>query len=401
MSIAQPLVAGEGQTHLDSANLSISAPDSAALVEFGCDTTNLTWITFRAAFRASHIDALPARARAVLAALARTVLSTRPYAAIYARRELLTGRAMQSMRTFYRSLDDLEAAGLIRRSPQKRYEAEGIYGRAYLYLTEKAAVLLGFVTPATPTVASKQADDPGKQDQSAKALGQPSATVADGSIYKDVYPTSFQKRQPGALPQDLERLTSLGFNKFFVFKLMAEARDNGKRLSDVVESCWNSLKKAVAPIAYLRSLLRRPVDFSYQARQRQADNDKKTHADNERADLMQTLDYAAGQIFIDPATGLLIEIGERGTDALVRYPHESRPRAVVGSWMLDIARGIKAGQIQLKGHSAQSAGLTDSRLPRAKAAQRSEEGSDAKTSRTHVTQMREVLKSRRRALSAH
>ena len=59
-------------------------------------------------------DSLPAHG-ALLAALARTVDAQRPYAAIFARRELLTGRAMQSMRTFYRGLDDLEAAGLIAR----------------------------------------------------------------------------------------------------------------------------------------------------------------------------------------------------------------------------------------------------------------------------------------------
>jgi hypothetical protein len=57
-------------------------------------------------------DSLPAHG-ALLAALARTVDAQRPYAAIFARRELPTGRAMQSMRTFYR--DDLEAAGLIAR----------------------------------------------------------------------------------------------------------------------------------------------------------------------------------------------------------------------------------------------------------------------------------------------
>ncbi|CCD38559.1 Replication protein RepA [Candidatus Paraburkholderia kirkii UZHbot1] len=374
MSIAQPEVAGEGCVHPTLVTLSISAPDSQALVEFGCDATNLTWIIFRAAFRASHIDALPARARAVLAALARTVVSTRPYAAIYSRRELLTGRAMQSMRTFYRSLDDLEAAG--------------INGRAHPYLTEKAAVLLGLIDTKTDANSNAEILPKGQQPAQANGEAHPSTNVADGSIYKDVYPTSFQKRQPGALPSNLERLTSLGFNKFFVFKLMAEARDNGKRLSDVVESCWHSLKKAVAPIAYLRSLLHRPVDFSYQARQRQTDNDNKAQADNERTELMQTLRSAAGQTFIDPANGFFIEIGEHGTDALVRYRDESRPRSAVGSWMLDIARGIKAGQIELHDNSTRSTNLIGSHLPRHPAGQRSGEGSETNTSRTHVMQMR-------------
>ncbi len=400
MSIAQPEVTGEGGVYPEPTALSISAPDSQACIEFGCDTTNLTWITFRAAFRASHIDALPGRARAVLAALARTVLSNRPYAAIYARRELLTGRAMQSMRTLYRSLDDLEAAGLIQRAPQKRYEAEGIYGRAYLYLTEKAAVLLGFVEPREAT--SPDIDSPPESNRPARATGetQPSATVADGAIYKNVYPTSLQKRQPGALPSDLERLTSLGFNKFFVFKLMAEARQNGKRLSNVVDSCWHSLKKAVAPIAYLRSLLHRSVDFDFQARQQRADDDNKVHVHEEQTELVRTLHSAAGRTFIDPAHGLRIEIGDDGTNALVHYPDESRPRSAVGTRMLDFALAIKTGQIQLLDESAQEAETVGSYSLRHQARGEGGQGGETNTSRTHVMQMRETLKLCRRTSRA-
>ena len=136
MSIAQQLVAGEGETHPD---------DSAALTAFRCDSTNLPWVIFRAAFRAAHIEEIPARARAVLAALARTVDAQKPFAAIFARRELLTGRALQSMRTFYRSLDDLESAGLIVRRAQSRYVEAGLFGRAYIHLTERAAELLSLL----------------------------------------------------------------------------------------------------------------------------------------------------------------------------------------------------------------------------------------------------------------
>ena len=46
------------------------------------------------------------------------------------------------MRTFYHNLDDLEAAGLIDRRPQARYVEAGLFGRAYLHLTERAVALL-------------------------------------------------------------------------------------------------------------------------------------------------------------------------------------------------------------------------------------------------------------------
>src|SRR5471032_262338 len=145
MLIAQLSVAGEGDLYpLPPSDDSVDI-DLTALDEFLAGQSNLPWVVFRAAHRAANFPALPARARAVLAALARTVDANRPYAAIFARRELLTGRAMQSMRTFYRSLDDLEAAGLIERVPQKRFGSAGLFGRAYLHLTEKSAIVLGLV----------------------------------------------------------------------------------------------------------------------------------------------------------------------------------------------------------------------------------------------------------------
>jgi hypothetical protein len=217
MSIAQHFVAGEGEAHPE---------DTEALIAYRSDDVNLPWVIFRAAFRASHVADLPQRARSVLAALARTVDAAKPYAAIFARRELITGRAMHSMRTFYRSLDDLETAGLIERRPQSRYNEAGLFGRAYLHLTEEAALLLGLVEPPAPEPAEAAPDSLNRN--------RPSATVADGAIYKDLSPASFQKRQPGQVPSDLQRLRSLGFIDFLIFKLMREARDNGKRLSDVV-----------------------------------------------------------------------------------------------------------------------------------------------------------------------
>src|SRR5580698_6610725 len=155
MLIAQLSVAGEGDLYpLPPSDDSVDI-DQTALDEFLAGQSNLPWVVFRAAHRAANFPALPARARAVLAALARTVDANRPYAAIFARRELLTGRSMQSMRTFYRSLDDLETAALIDRAPQKRHGDAGLFGRAYLHLTPKAAVLLGLVDDANVAIENE------------------------------------------------------------------------------------------------------------------------------------------------------------------------------------------------------------------------------------------------------
>ncbi|SAL00395.1 hypothetical protein AWB81_05886 [Caballeronia arationis] len=327
MSIAQRFVAGEGETHPE---------DSAALTAFRCDSTNLPWIIFRAAFRAAHIEEIPPRARAVLSALARTVDAAKPFAAIFARRELLTGRALQSMRTFYRSLDDLDSAGLIDRRAQSRYVEAGLFGRAYIHLTARAAEILGFVEQLQ-TPSSESAES---------SFEHPSAKLADGGIYKVLVPSIFQKRQPGQVPEELQRLRSLGLFDFLIFKLMREAREHGKRLSDVVEATWDHLKLAKAPINYLRTLLRSTVDFAHQIRRRL---DVKAE---EQARLMRTLEaeqlarQSAGQTFVDASGQRKYVIDEDGETMVVYTLHEGIGRQAAG-WKQGFATARARGRIRV------------------------------------------------------
>jgi hypothetical protein len=326
MSIAQRYVAGEGETHPE---------DSAALIAFRCDSTNLPWVIFRAAFRAAHIEEIPPRARAVLSALARTVDAAKPFAAIFARRELLTGRALQSMRTFYRSLDDLESAGLIDRRAQSRYVEAGLFGRAYIHLTERAAGLLGLTEELqTPFPAPAQS-----------SVEHPSAKLADGGIYKDLSPSVFQKRQPGQLPADLQRLRTLGLFDFLIFKLMREAREHGKRLSDVVDATWDYLKLAKAPINYLRALLRNPVDFALIVRRRHAELHAEQARTQAHADAETIARQNAGRAFIDLNNARQFVIGTGG-DALTIFSVTERVGRQAAGWMPSFAAALKAGKLR-------------------------------------------------------
>ncbi|MGY6259086.1 Replication protein O [Paraburkholderia caledonica] len=340
MSIAQHFVAGEGETRPEPADQA----DVAALAEFSCDTTNLPWIIFRAAHRAAHVSGVPGRARALLSALARTVDAQRPFAAIFARRELLTGRAMQSMRTFYRSLDDLEAAGLIVRPPQKRYGEAGLFGRAYLHLTQLAAELLGLIEP--PVIDVNQApapEHPQAGNATAPSLPAPSASVADGAIYKDLSPEAFQKRQPGQLPADLQRLRSLGFHEFLIFKLMKEAKQQGKLLSDVVAVVWQHLKAANRPINYLRKLLSTPTDFAHQRRARQAAIDATREAERVAHEVQAVLSRCVGQTFFDAGgTRKIVISADVSTTHDVREP---QPRVMAGSWQAGFIDALRAGRL--------------------------------------------------------
>ncbi|MBC8641975.1 Replication protein O [Caballeronia sp. EK] len=337
MSIAQRFVASEGEAH---------PADSAALIAFRCDSTNLPWIIFRAAFRAAHIEQISPRARALLAALARTVDAAKPFGAIFARRELLTGRALQSMRTFYRSLDDLEVAGLIERRPQVRYVEAGLFGRAYLHLTEHAASLLGLIEPPRthedePTQTPSSTEP--TSDQSSFSV--PSATLADGGIYRDLSPSVFQKRQPGQLPADLQRLRTLGFFDFLIFKLMREAGEHGKRLSDVVEATWDHLRLAKAPINYLRALLRNPVDFALLVRRRNDEHHAEQARAQQRVDAQAIARQHAGRTFIDANDARQFVIGASG-DSLTIFSLTERIGRQAAEWAPSFATALASGKLR-------------------------------------------------------
>jgi hypothetical protein len=351
MLIAQRFVAGEGDDRpspleIDSPNL-----DNEALEDFACDRSNLPWIVFRAAHRANHIAAIPSRSRALLAALARTVDAQKPYAAIFARRELLTGRALQSMRTFYRSLDDLAEVGLIVRAPQKRHGDAGLFGRAYIHLTEKAAELLGFVEEKNPSVLAQTSKSTSAGLQNSEAdtqqdplLIRPSATVADGGIYKDLFPKN-QKRQPGTLPLDLQRLLNLGFHKFLVFKLMREAKQHGKLLTEVVEVTWEHLSAAKRPISYLRSLLRSSVDFGHQLRSHHAKIHEQRARANEAKAVDDLLARHVGQVFYDEGIERRFEISADGGEIAIRDYREPRARMSATGWKPNFAAALRAGRL--------------------------------------------------------
>ena len=358
MRIAQHSVAGEVVSRPQNPEMSPEGHDQQALEEFACDRSNLPWVIFRAAHRATHTSALPARARALLAALARTVDAARPFAAIFARRELLTGRALQSMRTFYRSLDDLEAAGFISRPPQTRYGNAGLFGRAYLHLTPKAAALLGLVEPApeTATPAADQTEDAEKASTDL-SFTSPSATVAHGAIYKDLFPTT-QKRQPGRVPADLQRLLSLGFREFLIFKLMRDAKRHGKLLSDVVEASWEHLRRANSPISYLRTLLRAPVDFAYRVRTQRAEVLEQEHQRKHAQHVETTVTHLAGESFVSRDGLRSYCISDDAKTVTIRHRDETRPRVHAGHWGREFLGALEAGHIV---HVAPDAPATDLR----------------------------------------
>ncbi|WP_323123194.1 Replication protein O [Burkholderia alba] len=347
MSIAQSPIAGEG-------DIRPSNNEAALVAAFSSDPTNLPWRIFRAVHRANQIPELPGRARTLLAALARTVDQNAPFAAIYARRELLTGRALQSVRSFYRSLVDLEAAGLIVRTTQTRYVEVGKFGRTYIHLTPAAAQLLGLVE--APIEHAGQVAD-GLIEECAQtppdhvnatpdfSLASPNASVAHGAIYENLSPSSFQKRQPGQLPADLIRLRSLGFHKFLIFKLMREARLQGKFLSDVVAATWDHLKLARCPINYLRSLLGRPVDYRHLRTTQQAKADTIQVAAKQAEQVADAVARHAGQSFYDRTATQRVTLSTDGAVLTSLAIDERAPRTSTAQWQAAWYEAVQRGRL--------------------------------------------------------
>ncbi|EKS72031.1 hypothetical protein BURK_009371 [Burkholderia sp. SJ98] len=327
-----PCAAGEGDSHPSETHA------------FSTDNTNLPWVILRAVHRAAQLDGISTRARAVLAALARTVDAQKPFAEIFARRTLLSERAMQSERTFYRSLADLEQAGLIERPAQRRYVEAGLFGRAYLHLTPKATMLLGLVEDTREETTGHP-----QEEQDALVVSQrfahPSANVADGANTKDLNPNAFQKRQPGHVPQDLQRLRSLGFLDFLIFKLMREARESGKRLSDVVEVCWPHLRQAKRPINYLRTLLSSTTDFGHQLRAKAETLALVREADRARANADVTVRALDGQSFLDPGRKMRYTVADAGTTLTVQSLLDGVVRRAAGQWAVGFVAALTEGRI--------------------------------------------------------
>jgi hypothetical protein len=143
----------------------------------------------------------------------------------------------------------------------------------------------------------------------------------------------------------LQRLRALGFTDFLIFKLMREAREAGKRLSDVVEVCWTSLRKATYPINYLKTLLASQTDFGHQLRARQADQAEARDAAQAKRDAARELAQLDGQSFADASGAQRYVLGEGGACLTVYRVGEDVARRVGGEWAIEFVRLIKKGHI--------------------------------------------------------
>ncbi|KVV07477.1 hypothetical protein [Burkholderia ubonensis] len=345
MSIAQHSVAGEGEAQpLDGEYTALDAQlDELELAR------NLPYPTLRAHQRALDLTTLPKRARAALASIALVVDARKPLSSVFARRSYLSRRAGQSERTWYRAEQDLVDAGLITVSDQIRKSRGGLFGAAYIHLSEQAARALGLIAPEkVPTAPAADRGESEAIDDSGSSSAQPTATVSDRFTYKDyLFPPS-QRRQPGQLPEDVQPLLAVGFRKNFIFWLMGMARRNhGKLLGDVVTACWETIKKARHPIAYVFALLRSGTDFSWLAKQRRTAQVQAQEQAARQVSAEAERDRIAGQRFIATDGAKRFEVSSDGHTLTVEDIAERGTRTAGSSWIEGFVAALRDGKVRL------------------------------------------------------
>jgi DNA-binding transcriptional ArsR family regulator len=282
---------------------------------------NLPNRVLRAFDNAMHLEGLARGVKQTLAEICRFIAQDRPFDTVFAHKSTIADRTGSSERTIYRHLALLQEQKLIEVLEQDRKSRNGRFTVARLRLTARAAALLGFIDagidgatesdePLSPTVPTSESivppspvpaedappdcsqenrfDKPELQRPDAPPMANkqlihrpPSAKMSDGHTLSK--PTISKNQPPqrteNGLPIDLAWLTGNGLSRAGIFKLMAKATANRKRLSDVVTVAETYLRdlKGGKLYAYLAKLVDGPTDFSFAA----ANERGRLHADHQ------------------------------------------------------------------------------------------------------------------------
>jgi len=336
MTFAQRSVAGEDSTRpqrIDTAEATLVAPAPKRLKRK----------TIEAVERATRIGGIGRSARAALAALARTANNDQPNGKIFKHRETLCAETGMSSATWYRAQRELLDLGLITVDAQVR-KRFGRFAGAYIYLTEKATVLLGLTDAEenAPEIDNDKSDEIRDSALPVTSSSEQPSLKTRVLFTEDRFPYAFQKRQQDRLPQDLTRLRALGLEVNLIFWLMRKAKEHGHFLSDVVNATWDSLAKARVPKAYLLALLAARTDFSAIRRAKAAEEADARARLEDRDFVRSVLTAAARQRFVD-AKGNQFEVESDGSSVLVIAAATAVKSRLVGTSLTEFAKRLHSG----------------------------------------------------------
>ncbi|ANJ87244.1 hypothetical protein MB84_31595 (plasmid) [Pandoraea oxalativorans] len=121
---------------------------------------------------------------------------------------------------------------------------------------------------------------------------------------------------------------------------MREAREQGKRLSEVVEATWPHLAKAARPINYLRKLLASPVDFGFALRAKAAEKARAEVVAAEKRSAEAFVRGAMGKIFVDAAGLRQYAVDDGGRTLAITDLAEGVVRRSVASWQVAFMQSV-------------------------------------------------------------
>ncbi|ODP35051.1 hypothetical protein A9762_11855 [Pandoraea sp. ISTKB] len=124
---------------------------------------------------------------------------------------------------------------------------------------------------------------------------------------------------------------------------MGEAREHGKRLSDVVEVTWNNLAKADNPINYLRKLLTSPVDFGYSLRVKAEEKARVDALQAQKRKAEKVVRASMGKVFVDLLGTHQYVVDDGGRTLAVTDLAEGVVRRSVGEWQVEFMLMLKEG----------------------------------------------------------
>ena len=210
--------------------------------------------------------------RTTLQTICRYVSQHDPLGPVFTRKAKIADRAGLSERTIHRHIVALESLGLLRAEDQRHGQKNGKFLVTHIFLTEKLATMVGLIGGAEGTLPDAPSDKMAG-GHIKEVLTVPSSTKKQGRPA-----TPHGRRTEPTIPTDLQPLAELGMWPQTICKLMKEAKDHGKLLSDIlvaVKKRLVELKLNGKQIAtYLRKAIASKTDFGAQAKQAQNEERK-------------------------------------------------------------------------------------------------------------------------------
>lgn len=258
---------------------------------------------------------------------------------IFPRRETLRQEAMLgSDATLYRGLATLEALGYITRA-QKRQTRTGKFYLSPILLTDKAVLLLGLKELIHEYRSIKVRDGQYKERTKEPQSLQKSSSSEDSANAID---------PETKLPVEVIPLLQLDVKKSAICMLMAKAKTNGKRLSDLTKAVWHNLYRLRGRevVAYLSYLLEQDRDFESKAKEL----DTQQQATIQRQRYQQTLEsldsrYDGWQVITATGQSIGTFICRDGSSPRVEQMREGR--LVVQPVNLTFAERFAEGKMRL------------------------------------------------------